>query len=321
MACHYKPYFDHHIIKYIKLNIKNFHNNNKSALLIIDLQNCFLPGGLFPIMQNEADNGKGICKKMINSINELILSKSFDYNFYFQDSHYPNNKSILSDKNKNYFFEIHDSYISWINHCSIYGSDKNENGESGINLDSKLIIPEDFNNLTIYDSKDCFAQSKTENLGEFLNQKSFLFWRGHKKSIIPYSIFKNYNNTETGLTKLLISLNVKNLYFCGISRDTVVWWSAADSMTYIDKDTNKNIFNSYFILDATLPIPLPKTVPDYNINGFSLHQKEIKNIGLINVYNDIYNNIIQNNNWCKAFLKPYKIKILTYSSLVDNIIL
>jgi len=154
MACHYKPYCDH--IKIKKLPDTNHltkmtggslsTKKTKSALIIIDVQNDFLPGGSMAIMKNKCDNGNSICNSMINSINELILSNIFDMYIFTQDAHPPGHISFASTHDKNQFDVIEVktkskkySQILWPDHCRTDGY------KNGINFSDKLIVPFDEN--------------------------------------------------------------------------------------------------------------------------------------------------------------------------------
>ena len=91
MTSHYMPLSDHYKIKKLIHNDKFTQTHNKSALIIVDVQNDFLPKGSLPI-----DYDIHECDMMINSINELILSNIFDYYIYTQDAHPPGHLSFAS---------------------------------------------------------------------------------------------------------------------------------------------------------------------------------------------------------------------------------
>ena len=64
MTCHYKPYHLHYQKKV--MDVKN--NRDKSALLIVNVQKAFLPGGSLSILHGERD-AISKAKMMINNIN------------------------------------------------------------------------------------------------------------------------------------------------------------------------------------------------------------------------------------------------------------
>ncbi len=69
MACHYEPYLDR-----FHKQIGGVHTNdgNKSALLIIDVQNAFLPDGSLQVLLGLPDQ-KQQCNMMINNIITIMM--------------------------------------------------------------------------------------------------------------------------------------------------------------------------------------------------------------------------------------------------------
>lgn len=88
MACHYKPYHLHYAETAVELDPASITKltQNKSALIIVDVQKDFLPGGSMSILNRHADAAFKV-KMMIANINDLIKSGKFDYHIYVQDSH------------------------------------------------------------------------------------------------------------------------------------------------------------------------------------------------------------------------------------------
>jgi len=88
MACHYKPYHLHYAETAVDLDPASITKlkQNKSALIIVDVQKDFLPGGSMSILNKHA-NAASKVKMMIRNINDLIRSGKFDYHVYVQDSH------------------------------------------------------------------------------------------------------------------------------------------------------------------------------------------------------------------------------------------
>ena len=91
MACHYKPYHLH----YEKKEINNASNDRTgSALIIVNVQKAFLPGGSMGILNGQVNN-KTQSLMMMQNINSLIESGKFDYNIYIQDAH-PNDHTSFA---------------------------------------------------------------------------------------------------------------------------------------------------------------------------------------------------------------------------------
>ena len=67
-------------------------SQSKNILIVIDVQNCFLPGG------NLATGGDSI-EIFTNKINDLILTNNYDDVYLSQDMHHPNNVSMANTQN------------------------------------------------------------------------------------------------------------------------------------------------------------------------------------------------------------------------------
>lgn len=347
MSCHYKPYCEHYRSKKLLHKSKLGESKNetfnggagstkskskKSALLIIDVQNDFLPGGSMAILQDTADHGVIQCDGMINSINELIKSDVFDMYIFTQDAHPPEHVSFASSHPDKEPFDVvklkndnQEDYhqVLWPDHCRTDGK------RGGINFSDRLILPFDANkcvemytesvyiNQPITSCAQSIVSGSTKSMID-LAKKSHILWKGQEKNTDSYSAFKDAQRKETGLRRFLMTNGVTDVYVCGIARDFSVWWSAVDATSYFNAETNENEFKVHFIWDATLPVPGPSSLPDYDIEGDSLHQKAIKQIGLKSVYNDLTKNSIIGNNWIKAFLEPYGVEAVSWESVIDN---
>lgn len=64
----------------------------KKILIVIDVQNCFLPGGSLATSGDTIEN-------FTNAINSLIISNQFDDVYLSQDMHHPNNISMANTQN------------------------------------------------------------------------------------------------------------------------------------------------------------------------------------------------------------------------------
>lgn len=347
MSCHYKPYCEHYRSKKLLHKTKSGDNKTKSfnggavttknktkksALLIIDVQNDFLPGGALAVMQGTPDHGVSRCEMMINSINELIKSDVFDMYVFTQDAHPPGHVSFASSHPDKEPFDViklkNDKQVQypqvlWPDHCRTDG----EHG--GMNFSNKLILPFDTERCVEMYAESVYikepitscakpATADSTVLMKNLAAKSHILWKGQDKDTDSYSAFKDAQQRETGLRKFLMSNGITDIYVCGLARDFCVWWSAVDATSYVNADTNKNEFNVHFIWDATLPVPGPSSLPDYDVEGPSLHQKAVKRIGVETVHNDLEKNSIVGNNWIKAFLEPYGVEAVSWETLVGS---
>ena len=85
----------------------------KHALLIIDVQNDFCPGGSLPVADGD---------QIVSGINDIM--NDFDYVILTQDWHPANHSSFASNQNANPFSVIDMPYgpqVLWPDHC-IQGS-------------------------------------------------------------------------------------------------------------------------------------------------------------------------------------------------------
>ena len=330
MSCHYKPFCEHYRLKKLLHKNKSLiggtdpskNKEKKSALLIIDVQNDFLPGGSIAVMRGALNNGEDMCDRMINSINELIGSDIFDMYIFTKDAHPPGHVSFASshvDANPFDVVELkndnQDPYnqVLWPDHCTTDGN------RGGINFSNKLILPFDTDKHpdSTYIKNPIISCSSSANIHRGnLAAKSHILWKGLDKDTDSYSAFKDAQMRETGLRKFLMSNNITDVYLCGLARDFGVWWSAIDATTYINAETNEREFNVHFIWDATLPIPGSSSLPDYDPSGLSPHQRAINRIGVDVVHKDLEKNNIDGNNWIRAFLEPYGVQAIGWGSLV-----
>lgn len=169
------------------------------ALLIIDMQNDFLPGGQLPV--NEGDEiilGINSIASYFHQINNPIV--------FTQDWHPPDHESFASaHQGKNPY----DSYevpgigpFLWPDHC-IQGTD-------GAKLAPGLA---------------------------YVGVANLILQKGYNKHIDSYSaFFENDKVTDTGLLTYLESENIKRVFLCGLALDYCVNYTAIDARKYADLD-------------------------------------------------------------------------------------
>ncbi|NVM31584.1 MAG: bifunctional nicotinamidase/pyrazinamidase [Candidatus Helarchaeota archaeon] len=163
------------------------------CLLIVDVQNDFVPGGNLPVEQGN---------EIIDGINEVAVAfkKKNGLIVLTQDWHPPNHKSFASaHSGKNPFDEYTANGIGpvlWPDHCV--------QGEKGADFHPALNI----------------------NLADKIIQK------GINPEIDSYSGFlENDKKTETGLANYLKSVGVTRVFVCGLALDYCVYFTAIDGKT------------------------------------------------------------------------------------------
>jgi len=169
---------------------KNMHIDNTNALIIVDMQNDFMPGGALPVEEGD---------QIIDSINQI--SETFKkYNgkiILTQDWHPKNHKSFASSYNdKNPGDEYHSEGIGpvlWPDHCV--------QGTKGAQFHDKLNI----------------------DLAHTIIRKGF------NPEVDSYSAFiENDKKSETKLKGYLNSLKIKKIFICGLALDYCCYYTALD---------------------------------------------------------------------------------------------
>lgn len=167
--------------------------NENDALLIIDVQNDFLPGGALAVADGD---------QIIPGINELSR-KFVDLNqvVFTQDWHPAGHLSFASSHlGKEPFDEYTGPGLGpllWPDHC-IQGSNGAE-----------------------------FAPNLDRSPGKLILRKGF------RKHIDSYSGFlENDKQTETGLQDYLLANNVKRVFVCGLALDYCVKYTLLDSVKF-----------------------------------------------------------------------------------------
>jgi len=173
---------------------KNMNIDNTTALIIVDIQNDFMPDGALPV--DESD-------QIIDNINQT--SEIFKINHgkivLTQDWHPKNHKSFASSyENKNPGDEYHSDGIGpvlWPDHCV--------QGTKGAQFHDNLKI----------------------DLAHAIIRKGF------NPDVDSYSAFiENDKKSETGLKGYLNSLKIKKIFICGLALDYCCYYTALDGLAF-----------------------------------------------------------------------------------------
>ena len=166
----------------------------RSALIVVDVQNDFLPGGALPV-----DGGDLI----INGINELARE------FY--------NKDRIVIFSQDWHPKGHLSFAS--SHQGKNPGDPIE-GVPGI---GPVLWPD-----------HCVQNTSGAEINEKIERKFgiAIIQKGTNPKIDSYSaFFENDKKTKTGLTELLHQKRIKNVYVCGLALDYCCFYTAMDAKT------------------------------------------------------------------------------------------
>ena len=175
---------------------KNIKIDTKDALIVIDIQNDFMPGGALPV-----ENGDLI----VEDINQLAnLFKGFSGNVILTQDWHPSSHhsfaSTYSEKKPGDEFQTDDGSIGpilWPDHCI--------QGTNGAKFHDKLNI----------------------------NLASAIIRKGRNPMVDSYSVFlENDKKTETGLAGYLKSIKIKRVFICGLALDYCCYFSAIDAFDF-----------------------------------------------------------------------------------------
>ncbi len=169
--------------------------DEKDAIIIVDVQYDFIPGGALPVEGGDLiiDEINEMAKKFKKVSRNVILT---------QDWHPPGHESFASSHGKNPGdkFQTEDGAIGpilWPDHC-IQGT-KGAEFHKNLNTD--------------------FA--------------SAIIRKGRNPQVDSYSAFiENDKKTETGLRGYLKSLMTKRVFICGLALDYCCYFSAMDAVNF-----------------------------------------------------------------------------------------
>ena len=175
---------------------ENIEINQEDALIIIDIQNDFIPGGALPV------EGGDLIIQGINKIANIF--NDFSRNVILtQDWHPPGHLSFASSHpgmNPGDEFQTTNRAIGpvlWPDHC-VQGS-----------------IGAEFH----------------DNLNK--NLASLIIRKGRNPKVDSYSAFlENDKKTETGLAGYLKSINAKRIFVCGLALDYCCYFTAMDAIDF-----------------------------------------------------------------------------------------
>jgi len=186
----------------LKINI-----NNMKALIVVDPQNDFMPGGSLAVK---------VGNQIVPVINKLTKSGLFDLVIFTKDWHPSNHKSFASQHEGKNLFDVIDlngiDQVLWPDHCV------QDTEGSMFHKDIDMNIP---------------------NL--------YIFKKGMNTEVDSYSGFlDNDHKSSTGLTEFLKEKGVYETYIMGIAGDYCVKYTAIDSSsegfdTYVIMDGVRSI--------------------------------------------------------------------------------
>ncbi|MFX0076169.1 MAG: bifunctional nicotinamidase/pyrazinamidase [Candidatus Hermodarchaeota archaeon] len=168
--------------------------SNQDALIIVDMQNDFMPGGALPVEEGDQiiDNVNKVAKIFKRNNGLIVLT---------QDWHPEDHMSFASahpDKVPGDTFQSEGiGPVLWPDHCV--------QGSKGADFHNKLKV----------------------NLAHVIIRK------GYNPKVDSYSGFiENDKKSETGLAGLLNSLKINRIFICGLALDYCCYFTALDGLEF-----------------------------------------------------------------------------------------
>ncbi|MEW6041238.1 MAG: nicotinamidase [Elusimicrobiota bacterium] len=204
-----------------------------SALIIIDVQNDFCPGGALAV----PDGDKTI--PVINSISGVFYKVVAS-----QDWHPENHISFASTHNREPYevIEIKNMRLPRPPHPNPLPQGEREFLALNAEKLRQVLWPD-----------HCVQGTFGSDFHKDLNLKpvNLIIRKGYNPAIDSYSAFlENDKKTQTGLHYYLKGLKIKDVFFCGLATDYCVYFSAVDA--------RKFGFKSYVILEACRGVNVPQ---------------------------------------------------------------
>ena len=185
---------------------------NKDALIGVDIQNDFLPGGALAV--NDGDS--------VISITDALSEKFIRAGGFYvltQDTHPANHVSFASNNSNATVFDTkildYGLQVMWPDHCVI--------GTRGMQLADELVSADNAH---------------------------LILRKGKNPYVDSYSGFMEADRrTTTGLTGWLRERGVERVFLTGLATDYCVAWTAFDAVeqgfeTYVVLDATRGIYNS-----------------------------------------------------------------------------
>jgi nicotinamidase/pyrazinamidase len=161
-----------------------------NALLIVDIQNDFLPGGALAVPEGD---------QVIPVINKLVASEGFDLIIATQDWHPENHRSFASNhvqKNPGEVIDLNGlKQVLWPDHCI--------QGTAGAEFSQQLQM-------------DKVEAIFRKGMDPEIDSYSGFYDNGHRKN--------------TGLTGYLKERTVEKLFVCGLAADYCVKFTVLDAL-------------------------------------------------------------------------------------------
>jgi len=222
--------------------------SKKKALMIVDVQNCFVEGGSLAV------TGGNAIVPVINQI-RTDHDQDFDMVVRTQDWHCPHHASFSTMHKGATIFEQKDLLYTKNGTLCSMDSMEDTHGYTGYapyGVNCTDIASSDLVTLhqTLWPAH-CIQHTNDSMFVESLIKKDsdHIQQKGYKCDVDAYSAFYDNGHFEaySKLAQLMTNNGIETLFVTGIALDYCVYWSALDAAVY----TN---FSTYVVLDATVGI-------------------------------------------------------------------
>jgi len=211
-------------------------DTDRRALVIVDVQNCFVPGGTLPV-----PNGNEIVP-VINSIRKKYENR-FHLVIVTQDWHCSNHISFASQHTNHKPFDT-----ITLEYDNNKGLCKNTNNPQAVPyaVDCQTVMYK--LNQTLWPDHCKMNTTDAEILSSLIQQPTdVIIQKGYRCHIDSYSAFwDNGHLTKTHLQKILSENKIETLFLVGLAIDYCVYFTAMDAIslgykTYLIEDATRGI--------------------------------------------------------------------------------
>jgi nicotinamidase-related amidase len=222
-----------------------------SAVVVIDVQNCFLPGG--SLATGNARNSDALpASTLAKSIRKFIDSKQPTKIFITQDWHTPGHTSFVKN-----------GEVALTSRKNAY-----KNNEFSTNFTRSWGNPSERRNQTLW-PEHCVQETEGAKLAPELEsylqgkQNVEYIYKGDQPQIDSYSAIANALGYPTPHTQdgrlfldILKSSDLEHVYLTGIARNVCVYWTALDMLNYwiLPAYNEGKIIKLHFVYDLTRPV-------------------------------------------------------------------
>jgi nicotinamidase/pyrazinamidase len=187
---------------------------DRDALIIVDQQLDFQPGGALAVAEGDAI--VEAINRFAGSFVELVLT---------QDHHPAGHVSFASSYTGRQPFTA-------ITLAEVERGEVELSGEAGFTMQELLAyLAESRNNVQMLWPDHCVIGTSGESIDPRIDQSraTLLLRKGFRASADSYSAFRENDDRTTGLAELLMARGIERVFVCGLAGDYCVFYTADDA--------------------------------------------------------------------------------------------